>query len=406
MLSLPVSPVQQAEIVNIECALVERLRADRARIPPYPAIAAKLQRLAEDDRVAVRTIVEVVGADPTLSAAVLRAASSVVTAGGRGPLCTLDAAVVRLGARGVLEIALATGVGKTATATGPLSALRRDVWRSALVAARVCQTLASRRGISPDIAYIAGLLHDFGAVVLVATLEDVANQRRLAILPVEAWTDLVTRFHVEFGMVVAERWGLAAPIADVITRHHDPDVIGGQGLVSLVALADKIVARLDRGIGLGAAPELAAIDHQDVERIILKIGGELASLEGAMPAAETAAATPSLIEPRRDADGGWPCELLLSTPQATGQLTTVWPDQLSFQVGRALQTNWITSVVLHGDPDPLEMFVNVRSCEASGRGDFTVVAQPFGLAGPPRAAWIALVETARHRASDVEVRFK
>ena len=93
------------------------------KVPPYPAIALRLQRMLADERSSLNDLAKVVAADPALAATVLAAANAAV--GASAPITKLDRAVARLGARTVGAIAMASGVSAAAVS-------RRRVFAHAL----------------------------------------------------------------------------------------------------------------------------------------------------------------------------------------------------------------------------------------------------------------------------------
>jgi hypothetical protein len=49
-------------------------------------------------------------------------------------------------------------------------------------------------------------------------------------------------------------------------------------------------------------------------------------------------------------------------------------------------------------PDTIAMLANVKTCDALPSGEFFVTAQPFGLAGEDKAAWLRLIDRTRRGA--------
>jgi hypothetical protein len=344
----------------------------------------------------------IVAADSVLSAALLRRASSADQVGGK--IVTLQAAIVRLGVFELVEIAMAASVGVAATAPGPLSSLRRDAWRCALLSARLCQELARRRGVDPSVAFISGLLHDFGSIVLVAALEDLATQRRLELMTEAAWRDLVARYHVEFGMVVAARWNLPDAIAEVIARHHNADV-GTKGLVGLVATVDRVIDVLEHAPegGLAALLSVPGLDDRDRATVGAALGDasrQLESLELSMPAPKITAATPSAVVSMLPPEDGWPVDFEITVKRERLRVTTIWPDRFAMRGAQPLQPNWLADVVMHTELAPIAFLANVRTCtKDEATGDYIAIAQPYALGGPQKEQWLHLLEAARAAAA-------
>ena len=110
-------------------------------VPPYPAVALRLQRLLARDGYGVGEVADVIAADAALAATVLAAANS-AQLGAASPITSLSRAVNRLGARTVGSIAIASGVSAVAVTTGVLLDVRFRVWRRGMTCALACQKLA------------------------------------------------------------------------------------------------------------------------------------------------------------------------------------------------------------------------------------------------------------------------
>jgi len=383
-------------LAKLEGALVARLRANRVRIPPYPAVAARLQKIVNNPRHSLGEVVAVVASDPTLAAAVLARASVAAASGGQR-VTTLDQAVSRLGSDEVHRIALAASLGTAATAPGPLAALRRDTWRRALLAGRIAQELAGPRNLPPEEAFAAGLLHDFGEVVTIACIEQMGSEYELPVLPADAWRELVGRLHVEFGMVVAARWNLPPAIMDAIAHHHTRDAAAAAPLVQLVAMIDHAVAILDRSPSTGVAAllevqGLATGERYRVANVIPQVVEQMAELEATPlpPTTSKIAREPHVAE-------DWPVAFDVIKGTHPYRACKLAHDQLYFTGPAPLTPNWLVQLQLHIEREAIDMLANIASCERQPDGEYLIAARPFALAGPIKSAWLKLLESTRPR---------
>ncbi|HET9620919.1 MAG TPA: HDOD domain-containing protein [Kofleriaceae bacterium] len=386
-------PARQSGL-ELAAQLVERLRTVEIRVPPYPAVAGSLDRLSRDGRTTVAEVAALVATDAALAATVLRHAQSAAMKAGALP--SLEAAIARLGLDELTRVVIATTIGAVATAPGPLALLRRDQWRRSLLAALFCKELAARRGVLPDQAFLGGLLHDFGAVVAITSLEAIAKtEGPLPVLPEAAWRRLVESLHVELGMVVVGRWALPEPIAEVIAHHHAPQNGARvyRPLVQLVAVADQILDILDRGSngGLPALVEVAGLDHDERFRIgalMPKVADQMSKFE-----LMNDRGTTSSIAKITDVDEGtWPIDVPMeSRSHVQYRACALAPNLLAFKSPVPLQPAWLTELTLRCAPDTITMLAHVKTCEITPRRDYLVTVQPFGLAGEDKAAWQRLI---------------
>jgi hypothetical protein len=281
--------------------------------------------------------------------------------------------------------------------------LRRDQWRRSLLAAMFCRELAQRRGLSPDEAFLAGLLHDFGALVVLSCLESL-GAASLPALPEMTWRRLVEDHHIEHGMVVVARWKLPEPIAEVIAHHHAPElcVRTFRPLVQLVAIVDQIIAILDRpGGGVSALTEVPGLEADERARI----GAVMPQVADQMARFETPAErdTSALVVPAEPVpppsglalDDGWPVELsIVSRSGSAYRATALAPDALAFTGPLMLQVAWLVELTLQTAPAPFTLLAHVKSCRPAD-GGYAMTARPFGLDGEDELAWRRLIERTR-----------
>jgi len=386
------------ELVDLEATLLDRIHKGRFRVPPYPAVLAKLQKVAGNERSGAHLVAPIISADASLAAIVIARASSAANRGANAAPISLDAAVIKLGLDEVMRLAFATSVGSAMLAPGALSELRRDEWRRSLIAGRLCQELAPRRKLDPGQAFVAGLLHDIGSVAVINCLEDIAHEKRLPPRPAYAWRAIIDKFHIEVGAMIAERWKLPEPIVEVITHHHRAEA-GKRPLVDLVAMVDHVIAILDRSPGTGIAaliecPGLESTERIQVGLLVPQIAHTMLDFESLMPAARPADPPSKVITPGPTADDGWPIDCAVMMKQGEARADRIWSDTFRFLSPRELQPAWLAQLTLHCEPTPIEMFATVKTCEAAGAA-FRVVAAPFALDGKDKQAWLATLARCR-----------
>lgn len=370
---------------QLEAALVDRLRKKTVRVPPYPAVAARLRKLAGGAHVNLAQLATVVSSDPTLAGMVIARASA--AAFGPVPVTTLGGAIARLGIEELIGLAMAADLGCLAVANGPLSPLRRDAWRRALLSARIAQELAPARGISPDEAHLAALLHDFGAIVVIATLEDISRGQLLPALAQRTWNELVERRHVEFGLITAVRWGLPESLVDVIEHHHEPTT----PLARLVHLGDLVVDALDH------PPSTAPVELRDLtadERVRIRAAIPQVVEQMATFAPPTTQFVPVVVD-AVDGEPSWPVSFDVQIRAGRFRATALSPSSITFTCTEQLALNWLTELTIHGAPQSMQMLANVKRCTKTPGGHFTVTAQPYALGGAAKDAWFALIEQTR-----------
>ncbi|MCE9589395.1 MAG: HDOD domain-containing protein [Planctomycetes bacterium] len=279
-------------------------------LPTLPAVAIRLLQLTSSDDSNAREVVEVVRADPALTAKVL-ALSRQADRGVREEVVTVDKAVVLLGFNAIRTAVLSVKVFET---YGPNSKLNQDddagedasadrfdragFWRHCLAVAVAAELIAAAHGDSRELppaeAFVAGLLHDIGKLALDHVLPKSFarvieltehNQGNIA----EFERRIIGLDHHTAGKRLAEQWQLPHRLQDCIWLHGSSweslPRLDHRKLVGLISLADLIVrqhhlgfsgnfvfkhnhAELASQIGLDPAKVDKAVArlHEEVER--------------------------------------------------------------------------------------------------------------------------------------------
>lgn len=225
--------------MDLEEALRARVLGGQLSVPPAPTACLQLSHLLSRDDWTMAELERVVRSDPSVTASLVRMANSVALRG-RQPITTIPAAVARLGARGVLKLAWASSTTAALTPSGPLVAWRQRAWREALVSAQVAQWLAEPSvGLAPhdpETAFVMGMLHDIGRLVVLGGLEDLLRRQPEA--QVDAWA-LIESLHVPAGALLAEAWSLPTVLAQAVTDHHE------LGAAEWLSTVDAVVAQVE-----------------------------------------------------------------------------------------------------------------------------------------------------------------
>jgi hypothetical protein len=223
---------------------------------------------------------------------------------------------------------------------------------------------------------------------------------RLPVLSESTWRRMVEDLHVEFGLVVVTRWQLPDPIREVIANHHTPhhSARAYTPLVQLVEIVDQIIAVLDRGgqggsiAALQEVPGLEQDERYKIGALMPKVAEQMAKFE-TPPQREAVSSIAPSDSPVED---GWPVDFpIASKTFVEYRAVALTHSTFAFRSQAMLQPAWLAELTLHCDPDKITMLANVKSCQNLPAGDFLVTAQPFGLAGDDKNAWLRLIERAR-----------
>ncbi len=227
-------------------ALVEEI-ASTCDLPPLPAAAARALALARDAESSSEDLARVVATDPALAARVL-AMSRSVTYLRRQPPRTLQEAIATVGMRALRRILIAASARAAYRAD---DAVAQALWAHSLATGLAAEELGKvKGGANNGDAFIAGLLHDIGKLIL--HLSNPTAFATLGVYDEEAERRLFGATHAEIGGSLAEKWGLEPEIVQAIQGHHAGD---GSPLAACVATADRLAIEIGYGSVPSAAPE-------------------------------------------------------------------------------------------------------------------------------------------------------
>ncbi|WP_339734371.1 HDOD domain-containing protein [uncultured Gimesia sp.] len=196
-------------------------------VPTLPEVAQELSRLAGDPTASAQDMAHVAEADLGLAAQILRVVNSSFFGFSR-QISTIPQAIVVLGTHGVRNIALGLTVSTLRPQLNTDSQLFDvdDFWRHSLSVAIGARQLARELVIcDPEEAFLAGLLHDIGKLILI---ESCAEQYQELITaantnnqPLHVLEETQLGFnHADVGFALCERWKIPDSVAYSVQNHH------------------------------------------------------------------------------------------------------------------------------------------------------------------------------------------
>jgi HD-like signal output (HDOD) protein len=383
---------------------IDRLVAkDQVRIPPYPAVALRIDQLIRTEDFGLEELARLVSSDQRIAVDVLRVGNTTFYARG-GPVTSVRQAVTAIGAKNVAKIALAVGLGAEAAAPGRLAPLRRQAWLDALASAFLCQAVSPVRGLAPEVAFSAGLLHDFGRIVAIAAIEHLLARRD----DVEAhaaadWGALVDGLHLGLGLSVATRWQLPPLLVDAIANHHAVTLASPAhaALVETVAAVDGVTALLHEGVSISAddlprAPLLRPFEYGPILDGVERVAEFVASFETDEPV-RPAEPAPSLVapEPHPRQEGPPPpsaaATLKLGARKVECRFLGIAATHCVLTAAEALPENQLVTLEIASTP-PVVGFAWVKVAWPEG-GATSMLVQPYAFSKDALSAWNALVKS-------------
>lgn len=223
-------------------------------LPTLPKIALELQRALQDTRMGAAEIALLIEEDVSLTANVLKIVNS-AHFGTPGACTSVRAAVARLGFREIQRLATSLLVIRAFAGMGE-HLDHQKFWRHSLFVAFSARSLAERTikntHVLPDQAYLAGLLHDTGKLILDQFFEgdyqQVLNYKNANdCSDVDAELHVLGMDHGEVGALLLELWRIDDEIVEAVRGHHLIDRCNSRyrAIAELVSLGDSLAHALD-----------------------------------------------------------------------------------------------------------------------------------------------------------------
>lgn len=197
---------------------------DRLKVPSLPGIALKVRRAVNHPDANADDVSRLVQADPALVGRLIQSANSAMFKGEDSIEDCLNA-VMRMGLNTTRD--LVTGFALKNLFKGSnyaMNAHMKELWRHSTQVAALCSVLCKQvKGLNPDRALLAGLIHDVGALSILSYC-DTREEVDLEQIDLEL---VIRRLRGQVGAIIVNRWDLGAEFVEVTleaenwTRTHD-----------------------------------------------------------------------------------------------------------------------------------------------------------------------------------------
>lgn len=209
--------------------------------------------LAQDDNANARDLVQVIDKDPVLTVKLLKVVNSAYF---RLPtqVGSVGHAVVFLGINQTRNLALSmVAIGMLPTHTEEGFSWQDYLIHSLSTAALAKQLASSLGGVDLVECFVAGLLHDFGKVVIARAMPTqfhraVATCRRDSSSLHMALRQQIGADHMTAGALLLERWRLSAALVETVRHQFGPQV-PDSATIACVYAANQLSKRLQLGDG-------------------------------------------------------------------------------------------------------------------------------------------------------------
>ncbi len=214
--------------------------------PVLPATVTRLMRVVSDPECSVQDIVETLHSDQSLCLTVLKIANSVLFGRPR-KIDSIKMAVVALGFKEVQRIALSKAlINSFSKLAGHHKPVVDRFWQHSFVCAMAAGSIARDQRMAPDVAFMGGLLHDLGKLIMLQTFtDDYAPERWMTTFSnADSLHEELRMFsftHDMLGGRLLQKWLFPENLISAVAYHHRPGEAGSaKAFAQIIQLADVL----------------------------------------------------------------------------------------------------------------------------------------------------------------------
>ena len=253
------------------------LAAACATLPSLPDLYVRLAQAMESENATAKDIARIIECDMAMSAKLLQLVNSSFFGIARR-VSSIEQTVALLGMLRLKALALGESVFKQFVTKRSFNGFTvAALWQHSLAVAELARRISReehQEGDRPDQAFMAGLLHDIGVLLLAWQRPDALDQCLAAVQTGSEtlWQSelaVLGTTHAEIGGYLLGLWGLPPRITEAVALHHSPSELAYDGLcaTTVVHVADALISELGQaGEPNWLGPGRGALDLAYLER--------------------------------------------------------------------------------------------------------------------------------------------
>ncbi len=270
--------------------LSEKLATAVDSMPAFPQSVQKILELTRHVECSSKDLVQVIEKDPVVTVKVLRVVNAAYYSLPK-QITSINHAVVYLGFNTIKNLALSIAAIGIMPASNEAGFDGRQCLLHSLSTAGVAKQLALRLGdVDPMDCFVAGLLHDFGKMVLAQFMpgpfrEALALSQENATSLHAALREVIGVDHAEVAAMLVEKWRFPVDLIEAVRFQSGPD-LEDKPMIACVFAANQISKKLK--FGFGGNPWVEELPPTMVKRLGGRLDQVIASLEDLAPVFEEA----------------------------------------------------------------------------------------------------------------------
>ena len=250
-------------ILNSDISASQKIEAMKRHVSgllAFPFTIAKVLQITQDDKSSAGHLAHAISTDPAMSTHLLKVANSVFFASSNRRINSIQDSIVRIGFTETKKIIMSMTVMKLFDSKNKnLGFDRIDFWYHSLAVGLISERIARFMGdVNLEEAFLAGLLHDLGIIILDEFLPSVfskileANAQNSALFP-ETMMSLLKVNHNDLIAVLFPAWKIPQNITDAVTLQENVEQFNGtidtagKKIALCVAIANIVAKSLHIG---------------------------------------------------------------------------------------------------------------------------------------------------------------
>lgn len=240
-------------IISSPTLTINDLLKGDIKLASPPIVYLSLQKVIDDQTKTAKDAAVVIESDAALALRLLKIVNSAFY-GFPAQISAVSTAITLIGVRELQNLVLATVViERFSDLPGQLFSVH-DFWAKNLRCALIARELDAQMGKQfTDTAFLCGLVHDIGQLVLYRRIPILAREVDLLMQsqPPEAADlavieDQIIGFdHYQLGAELCKLWRLPVPVVESIRLHRFPDYVGNHAQIATLIRAADQFSRVD-----------------------------------------------------------------------------------------------------------------------------------------------------------------
>jgi HD-like signal output (HDOD) protein len=203
---------------KVQQDLIQAIENDELVLPTLPEVALKVREAAENPNISTLQLSKVIGNDAALTARIIKVVNSPLLRTSK-EITDLQMAVNRLGINYTCNLAIGLAMEQMFQATSDVVDRKmREMWAKSTEIAGICHVLCKQfTRLMPDQATLAGLIHQIGALPILAYAEEHNDLLADSI----SLNHVIEQIHPIIGDKILRTWAFPEQLAIIPSQYLD-----------------------------------------------------------------------------------------------------------------------------------------------------------------------------------------